>query len=71
MSVAMDKIGERLAEFKNSGLIADYTLVEVDDSIRVRVVAPANQDAASVKSFLVDALTGLLSESQVSVEAAA
>jgi fructose 1,6-bisphosphatase len=70
MSAAMEKISEQLAEYKNSGLIADYELVEVDDSIRVRIVAPANQDAASVKSFVVDALAGLLSESQVSIDAA-
>lgn len=71
MSAAMEKIGERLAEFKSSGLIADYELVEVDDSIRVHIVAPGNQEAASVKSFVVDALAGLLSESQVSIDPAA
>ena len=65
---AIDEIGDRLSEFKSSGLIADYELLVVDDSIRVRVVAPRDQDAASVKSFIVESLAGLLSESQVNVE---
>lgn len=65
---AIDEISDRLAEFKSSGLIADYEVLVVDDSIRVRVVAPRSQDVASVKSFIVETLAGLLSESQVSVE---
>lgn len=67
---AMDEITDRLAEFKNSGLIAEYEVMVVDDSIRVRVVAPPNQDASKVKSFIVETLAGLLSESQVNAEAA-
>ena len=65
---AIDEIGDRLTEFKSSGLIADYELLVVDDSIRVRVVAPRDQDAPSVKLFIVESLAGLLSESQVNVE---
>jgi hypothetical protein len=68
---AIDEITERLAAFKNSGLIEDYEVMVVDDSIRVRVVAPRNQDAAKVKSFIVETLAGLLSESQVNAEPAA
>jgi hypothetical protein len=68
---AKDEIAGRLEEFKKSGLVANYEIVEVDDSIRVRIVAPASQDAGSVKTFVVETLSGLLSESQVSVEAAA
>ena len=67
---AMDEITDRLAEFKNSGLIAEYEVMVVDDSIHVRVVAPPNQDAGKVKSFIVETLAGLLSESQVNAEAA-
>ena len=33
---AMGEITNRLEEFKKSGLIADYELVVVDDSVRVR-----------------------------------
>jgi hypothetical protein len=65
---AIDEITARLDEFKKSSLIADFELVEVDDSIRVRVTAPKSQDAAKVKAFIVDALAGLLSVSQVNVE---
>ena len=67
---AVDEITDRLTEFKNSGLIADYELMVVDDSIRVRVVAPRNQDTGKVKSFIVETLAGLLSESQVNAEEA-
>ena len=67
---ATDEITARLEEFKKSGLIAFYEVLEVDDSIRVRIIAPRNQDAASVKTFVVETLAGLLSESQVSIEAA-
>jgi len=67
----MDDIEERLRDFLNSGLIADYEILVADDSVRVRIVAPRNQDAAKVKAFLVDAFAGILSETQISVEAAA
>ena len=66
--MAMDEIGDRLAEFKNSGLIADYELVVADDSIRVRITAPRGQNTAKVKIFIVESMAGLLSESQVNVE---
>ncbi len=65
---AMDEIMVRLEEFKRSGLIVDFEVMVVDDSIRVRVVAPRGEDAAGVKSFIVDALSGRLSQSQVNVE---
>lgn len=67
---ATDEISERLADFKKSGLVADFEMMVVDDSIRVRIVAPRNQDPAKVKGFIVETLAGLLSESQVSVEEA-
>jgi hypothetical protein len=67
---ALDEIGARLDEFKNSGLIADYEIVVVDDSVRLRVAAPAAQDVAKVKSFIVETLAGLVSESQIRVETA-
>jgi hypothetical protein len=67
---AMEEITDRLVEFKSSGLIADYEVMVVDDSIRVRVVAPRNQDPGKVKSFIVETLAGLLSESQVNAEVA-
>jgi hypothetical protein len=67
---ALDEIGVRLDEFKNSGLIADYEIVVVDDSVRLRVVAPAAQDMTKIKSFIVETLAGLVSESQIRVEAA-
>jgi hypothetical protein len=65
---AIDEINDRLTEFKNSGLIADFEIVVTDDSIRVRAKAPRGQDGAKVKSFVVESLEGLLSGSQVSVE---
>jgi hypothetical protein len=68
---AMGEITNRLEEFKKSGLIADYELVVVDDSVRVRVTAPRNQQVGSVKSFVVESMAGLVSDSQVSVEEAA
>jgi fructose 1,6-bisphosphatase len=64
----MDDINERLSEFKSSGLIDDFEILVVDDSVRVRIVAPRGQDAGGVKSFVVETLAGVLSESQVSVE---
>ncbi len=64
------EITKRLDGFKESGLIADYEVVVVDDSVRVRIVAPADQDPAGVKDFVVEALAGRLSGSQVSVETA-
>lgn len=64
----VDDINERLSEFKSSGLIEDFEILVVDDSIRVRLVAPRGQDSASVKSFVVETLAGVLSDSQVSVE---
>ncbi len=67
---AIDEIGERLSEFKKSGLIADFEVIVTDDSIRLRVSAPRGQNAPKVKSFIVESLAGLLSESQVSVEEA-
>ena len=67
---AMDDISERLEEFKVSGLIAEYEMLIVDDSIRVRVVAPPDQDGATVKSFIADAFAGVLSHSQIAVEQA-
>ena len=66
----MDDITDRLSEFKSSGLIADYEVMVADDSVRVRIVAPRGQDAAKVKSFVVETLAGKLSESQVSVDQA-
>lgn len=65
---AMDDVSERLEEFKVSGLIADYRLVIVDDSVRVRIVAPPDQDGATVKAFIADAFAGVLSNSQISLE---
>lgn len=65
---ATDDISERLAEFKASGLIADYALLILDEGIRVRIVAPPGQDGATVKSFIVDAFAGVLSQSQVALE---
>jgi hypothetical protein len=64
------EITKRLDGFKQSGLIDDYEVMIVDDSIRVRIVAPRNEDPAGVKAFVVDALAGRLSASQVSIEAA-
>ena len=68
---AKTEITDRLEGFKQSGLVADYEIMEVDDSIRVRLVTPSGQDAGKVKSFVVETLAGLLSESQVSVDASA
>lgn len=67
---ALNEITNRLAEFEKSGLIAAHEVIVVDDSIRVRIVAPGREDAARLKAFIVDALAGLLSESQVNVEEA-
>ena len=67
---AIDEITTRLEEFKRSGLLADYEVMVVDDSIRLRIVAPRNKDAAGVKSFVVETFAGLLSDSQVNVEEA-
>jgi fructose 1,6-bisphosphatase len=67
----MDDINERLSEFKASGLIANYEVLVADDSIRLRIVAPKGQDTAKLKSFLVETFAGILSETQVSVEAPA
>lgn len=69
--MAIGEIENRLTEFKNSGLIHDYEIVVVDDSVRLRIVAPAGQDAAAVKAFVADALAGRLSDSQISIEAPA
>ena len=69
--MAAETITARLEEFKQSGLAADYEIIEVDDSIRVRILAPRNQDVAKVKTFAAESLEGLLSESQISVEQAA
>ncbi|HEX2216610.1 MAG TPA: hypothetical protein VHG27_07975 [Xanthobacteraceae bacterium] len=66
--MAAREITERLEEFTKSGLIVSYELMEVDDSVRVRIVAPRSQDAGTVKTFIVESLAGLLSESQVNVE---
>jgi len=66
-----EDITERLSEFKSSGLIETFEILITDDSVRVRIVAPRGQDADSVKSFIVETLSGVLSESQVSVEQAA
>ena len=66
----VDDINEKLSAFKSSGLIADYEVMVADDSVRVRIVAPRGQDAAKVKSFVVETLAGKLSESQVSIDAA-
>ncbi len=66
----MDDINERLAEFQKSGLIAEYEVLVADDSVRVRVVAPADQDAAKVKAFIADTFAGILSATQINVEAA-
>ncbi len=68
---AIDEITARLEEMKKSGLIAEFELLDVDDSIRVRVMAPKSQDAAEIKDFIVEALAGLLSGSQVHVEESA
>lgn len=67
---ATAEITKRLEGFKQSGLIEDYEVVVVDDSIRVRIVAPQNEDPAGVKTFIVEALAGRLSVSQINVEAA-
>jgi hypothetical protein len=69
--MAAQEIADRLAEFKKSGLIVDYEIMEVDDSVRVRIVAPRSQDPATVKTFVVDSLAGRLSGPQVNVEPAA
>lgn len=66
----VDDITGRLSEFKSSGLIENFEVLVADDSVRVRIVAPRGQDAGSVKSFIVETLAGVLSESQVSVEQA-
>lgn len=66
---ATAEITKRLDGFKESGLIADYELIVLDDSIRVRVVAARNESPDDVKAFIVDALAGRLSESQISVDA--
>jgi fructose 1,6-bisphosphatase len=67
---ATAEITKRLDGFKESGLIVDYEVLVVDDSIRVRIVAPRGEDAAGVKTFVVEALAGRLSGSQVSVDSA-
>jgi len=67
---ATAEVTKRLEGFKESGLVQDYEVLIVDDSIRVRIVAPRGEDPAGVKAFVVDALSGRLSDSQVSVEAA-
>jgi hypothetical protein len=66
---AKDEIAERLEGFKKSGLITAYEVMEVDDSIRVRITAPRNQQPADVKQFVVESLSGLLSGSQINAEA--
>ena len=66
---AMDELVDRLDGFKQSGLIVDYEVIVVDDSIRLRLVAPANQDPGEVRTFVADALSGLVSESQIQVDA--
>jgi len=68
---AIDEINARLDEFVKSSLIGRYDIIEGDDSIRVRAFAAKGQDVAKVKDFIVDALSGLLSVSQVSVEESA
>jgi hypothetical protein len=68
--MALAEIESRLAEFKSSGLIQDYEIVAVDDSVRLRIVAPPDQDSAEVKSFLAEALAGRVSDSQISIEQA-
>lgn len=67
---AIDDISERLEEFKNSGLIAEYEMVVVDDSVRLRIVPPSGGEDATLKSFIVDAFAGVLSPSQIAVERA-
>jgi hypothetical protein len=67
---ALDEITSRLEEFKNSGLIEHYEILVVDDSVRVQVRAPASQDVATVKEFLGEAFSTLLSPSQLNVESA-
>lgn len=67
---ATAEITKRLDGFKDSGLVEDYEVMVVDDSIRVRIIAPHGEDPASVKAFVVEALAGRLSASQVNVEAA-
>ncbi|MEA2933792.1 MAG: hypothetical protein QOD74_438 [Variibacter sp.] len=69
--MAINEVEDRLTEFKNSGLIHDFEIIVVDDSIRLRVVAPSGKDAAEVKSFVADALAGRVSDSQISIESAA
>jgi fructose 1,6-bisphosphatase len=68
--MAAEKITDRLEEFKQSGLAAGYEIMEVDDSIRVKIVAARGHAAAKVKEFAVESLAGLLSDSQISVEEA-
>ena len=63
-----DAITDRLEEFKKSGLIASYELVVLDDSLRVRIATPPEQDAATVKAFVAEAFAGRLSDSQISIE---
>lgn len=65
---ALDEIGTRLEDFKNAGLIAAFEVIAVDDSVRVHIVTTAAQDAVKVKSFIAEALAGLLSASQISVK---
>ena len=66
----MDAISERLSEFKNSGLIAEYEVLVADDSVRIRIVAPEGQDPAKVKSFVAETFAGILSGTQINVEPA-
>lgn len=68
--MAINEIEDRLKEFKSSGLIQDFEIIVVDDSVRLRVVTPANQDAAEVKAFVAEALAGRLSDSQIIMETA-
>ena len=67
---SVDEITSRLDEFKSSGLIAGYEVLVADDSVRLHIVAPRGQDAAAVKSFVVEALAGKVSGSQVSIDTA-
>jgi hypothetical protein len=65
---AMDEITERMDGFKSSGLIAAYEVIIVDDSVRLRLVAGRDQEPGEVRSFVAEALSGLLSQAQINVE---
>lgn len=67
---AIEEITSRLEEFTRAGLLTDFEVMVVDDSIRLRIVAPKATDAAGVKAFVVEAFAGLLSDSQISVDEA-